>query len=284
MDFKLQTDLNTLPSVIEFNFSELKAEMTERLKYYNNLVVSENSIKSAKADKASLNKLISAIESERKEVKRRCLEPYNDFEAKCKELVMLVKAPVAAIDTQIKEFEDIKKQEKYDELKSHYDNYIKDMADIIQFDKILNPKWGNATLKIDTLKAEIEDNIDRINQELETLNDEYADKPYKAAVISEYCKEYSMSKTLIYAAQLKREYEMQKKVLEKKEPETLPPNNNQTIPESQIDKPKEQLGTCTFRVIGTYMQIKNLRNFMVDSGIKFEVIKIMEDKENGSKK
>lgn len=284
MDFKLQTDLNTLPSVIEFNFSELKAEMTERLKYYNNLVVSENSIKSAKADKASLNKLISAIESERKEVKRRCLEPYNDFEAKCKELVMLVKAPVAAIDTQIKEFEDIKKQEKYDELKSHYDNYIKDMADIIQFDKILNPKWGNATLKIDTLKAEIEDNIDRINQELETLNDEYADKPYKAAVISEYCKEYSMSKTLIYSAQLKREYEMQKKVLEKKEPETLPPNNNQTIPESQIDKPKEQLGTCTFRVIGTYMQIKNLRNFMVDSGIKFEVIKIMEDKENGSKK
>ena len=33
MDFKLQTDLNTLPSVIEFNYSELKAEMTERLKY-----------------------------------------------------------------------------------------------------------------------------------------------------------------------------------------------------------------------------------------------------------
>ena len=53
MDFKLQTDLNTLPSVIEFNYSELKAEMTERLKYYNNLVVSENSIKSAKADKAN---------------------------------------------------------------------------------------------------------------------------------------------------------------------------------------------------------------------------------------
>lgn len=70
MDFKLQTDLNTLPSVIEFNYSELKAEMTERLKYYNNLVVSENSIKSAKADKANLNKLIAAIESERKEVQK----------------------------------------------------------------------------------------------------------------------------------------------------------------------------------------------------------------------
>lgn len=285
MDFKLQTDLNALPSVIEFNYSELKAEMTERLKYYNNLVVSENSIKSAKADKANLNKLIAAIESERKEVKRRCLEPYNDFEAKCKELVMLVKAPVVAIDNQIKEFENIKKQEKYDKLKSCFDNYIGDMADIIKFDKILNPKWSNATVKIDALKAEIEDNIDRIKKELETLNTEYADKPYKAAVITEYCKAYSTSQALVYAAQLQREEEMQKKVLEKKEPETLPTNNNQTIPESQIDKPKEQLGTCTFRVIGTYMQIKNLRNFMVDSGIKFKAIKQKSEvRKNGSKK
>lgn len=285
MDFKLLTDLNTLPSVIEFNFSELKAEMTERLEYYNNLVVSASSIKSAKADKATLNKLIAAIEEERKEVKRRCLEPYNDFEAKCKELVMLIKAPVTAIDTQIKEFEDIKKQEKYDELKCCFDNYIGDLANIIKFDKILNPKWGNASAKIDTLKAEIEDNIDRIRQELETLNAEYADKPYKAAVISEYCKEYSLSKALVYATQLQREEEMQKKVLEKKGSETSQPEINQTVSESQIDKPKEQLGTCAFRVIGTETQIKNLRDFMKVNGIKFETIKNnTEEDKNGSKK
>ena len=266
-------DLNTLPSVIEFNYSELKAEMTERLKYYNNLVVSENSIKSAKADKANLNKLIAAIESERKEVKRRCLEPYNDFEAKCKELVMLVKAPVVAIDNQIKEFENIKKQEKYDELKSCFDNYIGDMADIIKFDKILNPKWGNATAKIDTLKAEIEDNIDRIKKELETLNTEYADKPYKSAVITEYCKAYSTSQALVYAAQLQREEEMQKKVLEQKKTQPVQQEVVQTVSASQSQQPKEQLGTCAFRVIGTYNQIKNLRKFMVDNGIKFETIK-----------
>lgn len=273
MDFKLQTDLNTLPSVIEFNYSELKAEMTERLKYYNNLVVSENSIKSAKADKANLNKLIAAIESERKEVKRRCLEPYNDFEAKCKELVMLVKAPVVAIDNQIKEFENIKKQEKYDELKFYFDNYIVDMADIIKFDKILNPKWGNATLKIDTLKAEIEDNIDRIKQELETLNTEYADKPYKAAVITEYCKAYSTSQALVYAAQLQREEEMQRKVLEQTKTQPVQQEVVQTVSAAQSQQPKEQLGTCAFRVIGTYNQIINLRKFMVDNGIKFETIK-----------
>lgn len=272
MDFKLQTDLNTLPSVIEFNYSELKAEMTERLKYYNNLVVSENSIKSAKADKANLNKLIAAIESERKEVKRRCLEPYNDFEAKCKELVMLVKAPVVAIDNQIKEFENIKKQEKYDELKFCFDNYIGDMADIIKFDKILNPKWGNATLKIDTLKAEIEDNIDRIKKELETLNTEYADKPYKSAVISEYCKEYSTSQALVYAAQLQREEEMQKKILEQKKPETVQQEINSV---AAVDPAKEHIvNEVHDPIIGGGFVIKNekskvilLKKYMTEIGI-----------------
>ena len=223
MDLKIQTDLSTLPSAIEFNFEELKSEISERLEYYNNLVVTEDGIKNAKSDKANLNKLITAIEDKRKEIKKQCLEPYNDFEKKCKELVSLIKAPIDKIDTQIKEFEDIKKQKKYDELKSCFDNYIGDMADIIQFDKILNPKWGNATVKIDALKAEIEDNIDRIKKELETLNTEYADKSYKAAVISEYCKEYSMGKALIYAAQLKYDEEMQKKLLEKKKSESVKP-------------------------------------------------------------
>ena len=124
MDLKMQTDLSVIPSVIEFNFEELKSEIENKLVKYNNLVVTEDSIRQAKSDKADLNKFITALEDSRKEVKRRCLEPYNDFEAKCKELVMLVKAPVVAIDNQIKEFENIKKQEKYDELKFCFDNYI----------------------------------------------------------------------------------------------------------------------------------------------------------------
>lgn len=223
MNLKIQTDLSTLPSVIEFNFEELKSEIESSLVKYNNLVVTEDGIKDAKSDKAKLNKFITVIEDKRKELKKQCLEPYDGFEKKCKELVSLVKAPIDKIDTQIKEFEDIKKQKKYNELKSCFDNYIGDMVDIIQLDKILNPKWGNATVKIDTLKAEIEDNIDRIKKELETLNTEYADKSYKSAVILEYCKEYNISKAFVYAAQLKHEEEIQKKILERKKSETIQP-------------------------------------------------------------
>ena len=48
-------DLN-LPQSIA-NLEQLKEELVPRLEKYNNLVVTEDSIKDAKADKANLNKL-----------------------------------------------------------------------------------------------------------------------------------------------------------------------------------------------------------------------------------
>ena len=121
MDFLVKTDLQSFPKSIDFNFTEIKSELEEKLVKYKNLVVTEDGIKAAKADKAKLNKLATAIEDKRKEVKAICLAPYNDFEVKCKELVSLIKAPAVAIDTQVREFENIEKEKKYNELKAYFD-------------------------------------------------------------------------------------------------------------------------------------------------------------------
>jgi len=53
MNFKMLTDLSTLPQKIEFNFEELKADLTPKLDYYKNLVVSEGGIKEGKGDRAN---------------------------------------------------------------------------------------------------------------------------------------------------------------------------------------------------------------------------------------
>lgn len=109
MEFVMSTDLNTaLPKEIGFNFEELKAELSERLEYYNGLVVTETTIKEGKAERAKLSKLREAVEAKRKEVKRECMAPYTDFERKVKELVTIIDAPIAAIDGQIKAFDDLR--------------------------------------------------------------------------------------------------------------------------------------------------------------------------------
>ena len=96
MEFVMGNSLETLPKTIDFNFEDLKTELGRSLSYYNGLVVTEDDIKSAKDDRAKLNKLREALENKRKEVKKECMAPYTDFENKVKELVGLTRRHAAA--------------------------------------------------------------------------------------------------------------------------------------------------------------------------------------------
>ena len=273
MELTITTDLKSIPAEIDFNFEEIKSELADNLTYYNNLVIADESgIKAAKSDKAKLNKLAEAIDSKRKEIKSVCLAPYSEFETKCKELVTMIKEPVNAIDKQLKEFDEIRKREKYEELTEYFTSEVGELSELVTLDKIINPKWGNVGLKTDALKIEIGDTLDRIKTDLNTINQQYSNVPYKAAIISEYCKEYNLSKTLVYAATLDYQAKMQEKALQKAEPE--PTTNAETAtPTAPKMETVEPLITGAFEVTCTRSQLIALRDFMRSNAIKFYAIK-----------
>jgi len=166
MELIMTTDLEkSLPKKIDFNYEAIKSELSEKLERYNSLVVTEDSVSAAKKDKAALNKLKTALEDRRKEVKKDCLRPYEDFEQKIKELVGMIDAPVLAIDGQIKAFDEIKKEEKRARIQSYYIGSIDDLYPLLPLDKIFDKRWLNATYKIEDAQKEI---IDRISK---TRND-----------------------------------------------------------------------------------------------------------------
>lgn len=160
MELIMTTDLEkSLPQKIDFNYEAIKSELSEKLERYNSLVVTEDSISGAKKDKAALNKLKTALEDRRKEVKKDCLRPYEEFEQKIKELVGMIDAPVLAIDEQIKAFDEIKKEEKRADIQGFYTENIGDLASLLPFEKIFDPRWLNATYKIEDVQKEITDRI-----------------------------------------------------------------------------------------------------------------------------
>lgn len=57
MEFVMGNSLEALPKTIDFNFEELKTQLASSLELYTGLVVTEDGIKSAKEDRAKLNKL-----------------------------------------------------------------------------------------------------------------------------------------------------------------------------------------------------------------------------------
>lgn len=283
-----------LPQEIE-NLEALKKELAPKLEQYNNLVVTEDSIKAAKNDKANLNKLKKAISDQRISIKKQYMEPYTLLETQCKELDALIDAPIQAIDKQIKAFEEIEKNEKFTELNAAFAEF--NAPDWIDINDVLNPKWANKTEKIDSLKADMKTSYDKILAEYAEIDKLYENFPHKLAILDKYKNEKDFSQTMVYAKKLEYEYnreqELKAKMLKAAEEEKArlaqnaqeepAPADNVVTPEpEQISVPVEseqaqaaqpKMLKGRFEVEGTAEQIKALSAFMKSNGIKFSVIK-----------
>ncbi|MCM1007773.1 MAG: DUF1351 domain-containing protein [Ruminococcus flavefaciens] len=69
MELILKSTEISIPQEIE-NLEQLKAEIAPKMEQYRSLVVTEESVRSAKADRAKLNKLKKAVEDQRISIKK----------------------------------------------------------------------------------------------------------------------------------------------------------------------------------------------------------------------
>ena len=280
MELQLKTAAINLPQEIA-NLEALKAELAPKLEQYNSLVVTEDSIKAAKADKANLNKLRTAIEDQRKAAKKQYLEPYTILEAQCKEVVALIDAPIGAIDKQLKAFDEKEKAEKYNELEAFFSTVQRET--FIELQDVINPKWANKTEKVDSLKAEIEAACQKFHDEYEQLNKLYENFPHKLAIIDKFKSTKDFSQTMVYAKNLEFEYEKeQKEQAEKENAQNAPQapttdSNVITLPEEQRDtvaqtEQSQKLIKGRFEVVGTAPQIIALGQYMKANFIRYRIV------------
>lgn len=155
---------------IEWNNEELKAEIAAKVKDYEGLVyVGEAQIKEAKADRANLNKLRTAIEDERKRIKKLCLEPYNRFEAQVKEVTALIDKPIAMIGEQIEAAEEAKKAAKKAEIEELFKSI--GFQDFVTLEAVWDPKWLNATTSITKIEEAMKERMYQIGSDVLTLHE-----------------------------------------------------------------------------------------------------------------
>ena len=81
---ELKVNEYQLPEQILFNYEELKAELTEKVQHYETLVYTDDQIKEAKADRATLNKLKKALSDERIRREREYMQPFNSIHRRVK--------------------------------------------------------------------------------------------------------------------------------------------------------------------------------------------------------
>lgn len=156
--------------VIKWNNEELKAEIAEKVKDYEGLVyVGDAQIKEAKADRANLNKLRTAIEDERKRIKKLCLEPYNLFEVQVKEVIALLDKPIAMIGEQIEAADEAKKAAKKAEIEELFKTI--GFQDFVTLEAVWDPKWLNTTFSMSKIEEALKERLYQIGTDVLTIQE-----------------------------------------------------------------------------------------------------------------
>lgn len=290
---------NTFIEKIKFNFEEIKLKLEERISKYASLVYTDAQILLAKKDRAELNKLKSEIETKRKEIKAKCLQPYEAFEIKVKELVALVEKPINEIDKQVKSYEETQKEYKKKQLVDFYIEKAGSLPTIIPFEKIFNEKWLNQTVKLQTAKDEMLSQINAISSGLSIIDD--LKTAYTEQVKDKFIQTLDLqlalseNKRLTEQAEKLRQIEEEKKKAEEEKKKVQEVANLETVLESPViieepkqvekaeestasmddifaEKPKEIIEPVTEINLAIYCnekQIKLLEVFLNDNKISF---------------
>lgn len=176
------------PGSVSWNFEEVKMFLAKEMEHFKSTVYDDESIKTAKEDRAALNKIAKQIDEKKREAKNRCLEPFLVIEQQALELKALVQGPISAIDEQVEDYERRRKEKVKTEIGKYFDEKYKEagLPDDIRkkaIFRVWDNKWLNATTTKKAWKEGIEKGLADIRKDLDTIksfNSEWEEDGLKA--------------------------------------------------------------------------------------------------------
>lgn len=279
---ELEVKAFEIPTSIEFNYEELKGELIKKTETYTNLVYTEEQIKEAKQDRASLNKLKTALNDERIRREKEYMKPFTDFKGKINEIIGIIEKPINAIDTQVKAYEEEQKAQKKARLKEAFES--KNEYDFLTFDKVFNAKWLNASVSESSVLTEIDTIILNTKIDLETLSklpnfafeatEEYKQSLDVNRAINEGVRLAEIQKRKAEAEERARiEAERKAKEETERKAEILKaPLPYEDTEEEKTPEIKEPSMWLTFSANLTKTQAVLLKQFFEENGIEFKAV------------
>ena len=274
-------------SEIQWNYEDVKAWVASRVEEYKNIAYTEDAVKDMKQDRAELNKAKTAIENERKRIKKLCLEPYERFERQVKEVTGLIDEPIGLIDGQLKEIEEKRRQQKQKDIEELFETI--GFQDFIVLERIMDPKWLNATVSLGKIEEQMKNILFKVGTEVATISS-LPEFSFEALEI--YKKTLDLNQAIAEGQRLaeiqkkKQQYEEEQKRIaaEKARQEaeqkmavkhvvgTMAVENVPVVEENVETEEKTtqaDLIQMDFRVWATREQLLGLREYLIGHQIKF---------------
>ncbi len=165
---ELKVNEVAIPEKITFNYEELKQEIAEKVKTYEVLVYDDTQIKQAKSDRANLNKLKKALNDERIRREKEYMQPFNVFKEQINEIISVIDKPVSMIDNQVKEYEQIQKQEKANKVMDKFNEL--NTYEWLKLQQFADKRWSNSTYTLSKIEQDIKDKLESIAKDLDIIS------------------------------------------------------------------------------------------------------------------
>lgn len=165
---ELKVNELSIPEKITFNYEELKQEIAEKVKTYEVLVYDDTQIKQAKSDRANLNKLKKALNDERIRREKEYMQPFNVFKDQINEIISIIDKPVSMIDNQVKEYEQIQKQEKANKVMEKFNEL--NTYEWLKLQQFADKRWSNSTYTLSKIEQDIKDKLESIAKDLDIIS------------------------------------------------------------------------------------------------------------------
>lgn len=261
------------PEKLVFNYEELKTAVQAKMELYETAIYSDDEIKTAKADKAALNKLRKALNDERIRQEREYMQPFAAFKAQINEIIAIIDKPIAAIDMQVKEFEERQKEAKFAQIEAYWNNC--ELPVPVKFLQIMDSKWLNASVSMKSIQEAIDAKVEQIGNDLSVIRQLPA---YAFEAEQTYLTSFDLARAITEAHRLQEmaerkaahEAEMQRIA----EEQAASVSKNATVePASACDLPTEpKREWIAFQALLTPEEAKALGNYMKSNGIQYKAV------------
>lgn len=285
---------------IDWNFEDLKTEITASAQEYETSVYTDDTIKAARADRSKLNKFIDALTGKRTEIRKALLKPDEQFGQEVKELTGIIQRAIDNIDDQIKDYERRQREEKTEKIREFYEENINDLAQALPFERVFKAEYANAATTMKSIKQEILELIQRVAEGIAIINE--VDSKYAEDMKEVFLKTYDFGAAMaernrLEAAEEKRRIYEEEQARKKAEREAaIQAETNRVINAGKAPAPsfpsqrvaaktqpavqftpviktvEDPVHILDFRVYATKVQLGQLKEFLNSNGIRFEPV------------
>lgn len=184
------------------NLDEVQANIDTLLASYTGRVYTPDQIKSAKADRAQVNKWDKQLADAANAIKDTYIERVNPTLDRISKMRGQVKQVSASIDRQVKNVEEAEREDKRKALERIYREAAgEDLSPIVPFSSVLDRRWLNKTAPISTAGRELRKLLEQRREELRIIRETCGDDA--DACIAEYTRDFRLNDAL-------REYQRRK--------------------------------------------------------------------------